>query len=497
MAKKVVLFYPKTDSEGSFKNIPLSVLKIGSELKGAGYDVITIDERFEDGYQKKLAGALEQAVFFGVSAMTGYQIYGAMKASAFVKRIDKDMPVVWGGWHSSLLPEETLANQDIDIVVRGQGERTVCELAKVLQARGDLNGISGISFKKEGKIISNSPRELEDINAFHPVSFDTVDIERYIFKGPLGERSIFWNSSQGCPYRCGFCSTPTVYHRRWSGLKAETLLGQLRRLVHDYRIDAVTFAEDNFFVDAGRIEKFCSGLIESKLNIKWATDVRVDQVVRFSEDLIDLLKASGCAKLYIGAESGDQEVLDLIDKKILLEDIYKSAEKLYKHKIISEFFMIVGFPVNPKKDLEKSLELIRRVKSRYPDHQFTPFLYTPYPGTPLLDRAITSGLEVPKKLEDWARWSILSVSTPWVNKRYLDSVNRYSKCVYPLAFPSEALKKRFETGFGGRLYMILHKLEQFRVKNNFFLFPLEWKLIKVFHAMQIRYNLFKDVESFR
>ncbi|GAG05727.1 unnamed protein product, partial [marine sediment metagenome] len=98
----VILFYPKTEKENVSKNIPLALLKLGSELKGAGFDVAVIDERFEENYKDYLKDILNKAIFFGVSAMTGYQIYGGLKASSFVKKINRNLTVVWGGWHPSI-----------------------------------------------------------------------------------------------------------------------------------------------------------------------------------------------------------------------------------------------------------------------------------------------------------------------------------------------------------------------------------------------------------
>ncbi len=497
MKNSIILFYPKTEKDNVNRNTPTALLKIGSVLESSGYDVIAIDERFEENYEDCLRNSLDRAICLGVSVMTGYQIHGGLKASSFVKRMKEDIPVVWGGWHPSLLPEETLENRNIDIVVRGQGERTMLELVEALKNDNELEPIEGISYKKNGSIVSNRPREFQDVNSFQPLRFDLIDIERYIFKSPLGERSIFWNSSQGCPYRCGFCCTPTVFFQRWSGLNSDTLLEQLRTLVKDYEIDSVTFAEDNFFVDLERVKNLCQGLIKNNLKINWATDVRIDQLNRIPDDLMLLLKKSGCSKLYIGAESGDQEILDLIEKKIKLEDTYQAAEKLAKYDIVTDFFIVVGFPENPEKDLDQSLKLIKRVKSMYPDHQFTPLVFTPYPGIPLLDLSIRHGFKIPNKLEDWIEWSVLSVNTPWLSKKYFDRVNMYAKFLYPLAYPSESLNNKFEQKIKGFPYRVLHRMASWRIRKNFLNIPLEWKLLKIFHTARTKFKLFERIESFR
>ncbi|MDD4910360.1 MAG: radical SAM protein [Candidatus Omnitrophica bacterium] len=493
----IILFYPKTERDNINKNIPLPLLKIGSELKNAGYKVVIIDERMEENYIDGLKQALPEALFFGVSSMTGYQIAGGLRASSLVKKINGELPVVWGGWHPSILPEETLANENIDIVVIGQGEATIKELPYALSHGLGLESVDGIAYKRQGRVVRNDQRQFRDINEFGPAAFDLFDFEKYIFTTPLGGRTIFWNSSQGCPYACGFCSTPEVYKRRWSGLSADNLSAQINTLVKRYKIDGITFAEDNFFVDLKRAEDICRKIIDSGIRIKWATDARVDQINRFPESLISLLEESGCAKLYIGAETGDEDVLDLIDKKIRPGDIVKAAEILDKHRIVSEFFMIAGFPLDPEKDLQRSLKLIKDIKSRFPDHQFTPFLYTPYPGTPLLDLSIKKGLRVPEKLEDWQDWSILTVNTPWVNNAYLDKINMCVKYLYPLAFPSKSLERRFSNGYKGFFYRMLRRIAALRVKYDFFIMPLEWAAIKMFYRLKTRFNIFAGFDSFR
>lgn len=495
--KTVILFYPKTEKENFNKNLPMSLLKIGSEIKKSGFTVVIFDERFDDDYQKALEKILDDIVFFGVSSMTGYQIFGGLKASKFVKQKNRDIAVVWGGWHSSILPRETLLNQNIDVVAMGQGEATARDLALAYSRSLGLEEIDGIAFKNKGNVVFNRVRRFQDVNEFCPPAFELFDFERYIFKGPLGNRTIFWNSSQGCPFRCGFCSTPVVYSRRWSGISADKLLTQTKELVDRFQVDGITFAEDNFFVDVKRVENFSRGLVEKNIRINWATDVRIDQVNSLSEEVMLLLRESGCVRLCIGAESGDAQVLKLIDKKIDPEDTFKAAEKLNKYGIISEFFMIVGFPNNPERDLRRSLAMIKEIKMKFPAHQFTPFLYTPYPGTPLFELALRKGLKIPVGLEGWQDWNILAPNTPWVNSAYLDKINMYVKCFYPLAFPSKFLERKFKSGYGKLIYLILHKIALYRLKHNFFSFPIEWILIKIFHGIRLNYNLFPGLDSFR
>lgn len=491
----VVLFYPKTESDNIYRNLPLAVLKIASQLLACGYRLSFIDARFDKDYKSSIQDSIKEALCIGISCMTGYQIYDAINASRIAKELNNDIPVVWGGWHPSLLPDETIRNDFIDILVRGQGENTFVEVLNALNNGYSLEGIGGVSFKDSQRgIIHNPARPMEDINNFSPVNFDVLDINRYVNETPLGKRTIFWNTSQGCPYTCGFCCTHTLYSRRWISLKVERIIKEIETLVRRFNIDGILFTEDNFFTDKNRVKEICEELIRRDIKIRWSTDARVDQIIHYDDAFLRLLKKSGCMKLYLGAESGDQEVLDFIDKDIKVEYTYRAAQILADHGIIGEFLLMLGFPLDPQKDLEKTLEMMKEIKKRFPNHQATPFLYTPYPGTKLFNFAVKNGLTPPNKLEEWIPWSSLEPTVPWVNKKYLDYVNRLIKFYLPFAYPSESLKSLMKKRLWGLFYKLTHRIAKFRLENNLFSFTAEWYIAKYFYYnIKLKYNLFKKI----
>jgi len=492
-----VFFYPKSEKENIYKNFPIAPIKLGSQLLRAGFNIEIIDSRIEENYKEHLEESLKEALFLGVSVMTGYPIYHALRASDIAKKANKDIPIIWGGWHPSLLPKQTIQHKDIDVVVIGQGEKTIVELAEVIQVNGSLKDIKGIIYKdKDEKIIENERRPFNDINLFQPVDFSLVKTDLYAHPTYLGHRAIFWNTSQGCPFSCGFCCTQGLYNRRWSGLTADKVMGQIDMLVNKMGIDGISFTEDNFMVDPRRVEKICKSIIEKKVKFKWAMDLRVDQALKLTDDYLDLLRKSGCVKVFLGSESGDQEVLDNIDKGITIEGTYEVAKRFHAHDIIAEIFVMVGFPWNPRKDLEKTLKMISKIKAAYPNHQATPFLFTPFPKTKLFKIAVEKGLKVPQKLEEWIGWNVLRVITPWVDRKYLDTVNRLVKFYIPLAYPSKALKEMFRHRIFGFMYRFLHKLALFRIRRNFFKFPVEWIFVKfLYYNLKVKYNLFKGAKT--
>jgi len=272
------------------------------------------------------------------------------------------------------------------------------------------------------------------------------------------------------------------------------ILEQLKVLSGRFGIDGIIFAEDNFFTDEKRVKEICEGLLSNNIKIQWATDARIDRAINFSDEFLALLKRSGCVKLYLGAESGSQEVLDFIDKDLKVDYTSRCAEMLYKHDIIAEFFLMVGFPLNPRKDLQETLKMMQRIKKFCPNHQATAFLYTPYPGTKLFNLAVKEGFLPPKKLADWSNWSVLTPSVPWINKRYMDEVNRFIKFYFPFAYPSASLSRIMCKKWSGFLYRLMHVLAKVRVEHNISVLPLEWYAVKYFYyGIKLKYNMFKGI----
>ena len=498
--RKIILFYPKPDKENSNMHLPLPVLAVASDLLKDGYSVEIIDERKEPDYRRQLRNKLEETALFGVSAMTGYQIEGGLNASHFVRSINKNIPIVWGGWHVSMLPEESLGSPYIDIGVIGPGEEALQQIYASTARNTSLSEVAGIIHKNgKGEIINSKKNNaLDKLHTISKHALKLINVSDYVCNTELGSKSIFWVTSSGCPFNCGFCCSLKVYNRHWQGLEAEKILEDMQFLKKCYGINGMNFVDTNFFVDKERVVRLASGIIERKLDVQWAASVRVDQINLFDNEFLKLLKRSGCLKLFVGAESGSKEVLELIDKDINIEDIFKMARVLDKTGIIAEIFVMAGFPLDPQKDIHETLSLAKKIKEAYPNHQFTSFIYTPYPGTPLYGMALRNGLKVPNRIEEWSSWNMLEVMTPWIRtKGYSDRLHSFTKLYYPLAFPSDNLRKKFKDLKTGWIYWLLYKIESFRVKNNFFLLPLEWTMLKFINKLKTKSIFLKNLGGFR
>src|SRR3989338_6286907 len=172
--KKIVLYNPRPNPHLKPVDIPLSVLCVSRFLDKDGYPIQIISENLYDNHFEVIAREAKEALVFGVSSMTGYQIYDGIKASRIAKEVNKDIKVVWGGWHPSLYPEQVLENPYIDIVIKGQGEKALYEVVKRIEAGKDYEGVPGAHWKDNGRIYSNQDRMLEPLNEMPPIPYHLV-----------------------------------------------------------------------------------------------------------------------------------------------------------------------------------------------------------------------------------------------------------------------------------------------------------------------------------
>lgn len=475
--KNIILFFPDPKLEGlTWHRMPFSVLAISSLLIASNYNVKIFDERFSDNLEESIISSLPDSLCVGISAFTGNQITGALKISRLIKKKNPDIPVVWGGWHPSIFPEQTAMDPDVDIVVYGQGERTFIELVNAFAANKPIDGISGLCYVAGNRVIKTPPRPLEDINNFPPMPLDLINVPNYIgpHMGLEGAMTLSYMSSQGCPFRCGFCADKRVYQRRWFGLNSERVVKDITVLVNKYKLDAIYFEDNNFFVDKRRTEEICSGIISNKLNIKWEAMGHPRSLSRLDDNFWNLIRESGCRRILIGAESGDEAILELINKDANVDDTINFVKKAKKHKIIPILSTIVGFPESALKDMKKTIALVVKTKRLYRETEWKLFLYTPYPGTDLYDLALKYGMEEPCDLESWARHTLRDVKTPWINEKFRKNMRYVAFFYFQMAYPSKYVMQRIKRyKYIMPLVLMVQFIARVRLILNFYALPIE------------------------
>lgn len=490
---KILCFAPRA-SQRFWGGEPFQLLAATSMLVEDGYEVKIIlsmrGKDFESEIKKEAPGCLA----FGVSVMTGFPIAEAIQASKVFKSVNQSAPVIWGGWHPSILPEQILEKSYVDIVVMGQGERAFLEIMQRISADKKFEGILSVVYRDNNRIVKNEPRPLENVNHFPALPYHIVNLQDFILPTFLGSRTVRYASSQGCPHRCGFCVDPMVYGRRWFGLYPERVVEDIELLIKNYGINGIIFTDSNFFTDLGRAVDIAMLLLKKGIKIKWGqVNGRTRQLLRYSEKEWQLLKLSGLQNILVGAESGLQQGLDLIEKDTTIEDTLSLGEISNRVGITVNFSMMVGLPYGigdlrsqAKMVKEEFRQILKMVKNIYEQHNtrnsIQLFVYTPYPGTPLYQKSLHLGVTEPKHLEDWVNFELGRKNTPWVSQNIVRKVSMLNDYIFRWIEDEWFTKLRAIKSplrplllLGGHFLKLLAKL---RWRFKFFGLSLDYFLVK-------------------
>lgn len=418
MKREVVLYNPRGESH----ILPLALVHIGSMLPAR--QVVIVDGRIDGDPEARVASLAREALCLAVTVLTGAPILDALRVTRAAKAARPDLPVIWGGWHPSLLPEQCLASGVVDACVNGQGERTFEEIVAALEEGRGFEGVAGVVWRRGGEVVRNPPRPFEDVNRFPRTDFGLLELERYFaFRGV---RRLDYCSSQGCPFECSFCADPMVYKQRWSGLRAERVVDEIREHALRHRLSEVFFNDDNFFTDLRRTEAICRGLLAAGVRIRWFGTGRGDLLRRLSRAQLELLRESGCYKVNVGAESGSPELLEQIKKGTLVEEVLETAEKLHSVGIGARFSFIAGFPQEPQDSLAETYRAVKALRKIDGEFETPIYFYAPYPGTELAERMPAIGFQPPQRLEDWEHVDLDHSIGPWISEPVKKWVPRYN-----------------------------------------------------------------------
>src|SRR6202790_350379 len=246
MSKKVVFFFPSFASTEA--TAPLGILAVATPLLRAGYQVRLIDSTITPNFKKRVIEELDDALCLAISLVTGPMIKEVVEIGRETKPLYPDLPVILGGWHPSLLPDQTLAAAYVDVVVIGQGEEALLELVQRIEARESFDGIEGVGYKDEdGRLIFNKPRALKPLTEMPPKAYHLADFDAY--ERVCGRRWTNYITSLACPYNCGYCTNAGVYGRKVKGLAPEQVAEESTDLATRYRLSLLWFVDDNFLVD--------------------------------------------------------------------------------------------------------------------------------------------------------------------------------------------------------------------------------------------------------
>ena len=266
-----------------------------------------------------------------------------------------------------------------DYILLGEGEQTLGELMDRLMGRSTapLESILGLAFVRDGQLVITPRRpDIKDLDALPFPAWDLVDIPRYqsIWYARHGYYSMNLVTSRGCPYHCNWCAKP-IWGQRYHVRSPENVAAELAWLKRTYRPDHVWFADDIFGLKPGWVERFAELIEAADARVPFKSLQRVDLLLK--PGTVEALKRAGAQRVWVGAESGSQRILDAMEKGTRVEDIYAAAERLHAAGIQVGFFLQFGYPGETRDDIERTLQMVRDCR---PDDIGMSVSY-PLPGT--------------------------------------------------------------------------------------------------------------------
>jgi len=405
-SRRVLLLHPDVgewDDMRSSPALPLALLHAAS-LVAQEFEVTIFDRRLHPATWKRELQRLlaDDLLLVGATAFTGPMIQSSLDMIALVRSHQPDVPVVWGGIHASLMPEQTVRSPWADYVIQGEGERPLLELARALSEDRVPDGVPGL-WRLDGDEAVHTPPAFEPLDGLPDPPWHLVDVAAYLPRYK-GRKSLYFQGSRGCPLPCTYCYNVVFNERKWRALSPERVLSQIRHLHEEYGVEDIYFVDDMFFTHLRRAREIARGLVD--IPVTWQVQgVDIMAMKRMTDADYELLLESGCSRLTCGIESGSPRVRDYVKKDGTVEDVLETTARLARFPMTLYYSFLCGVPTETRGELKETIDLMLRLTELNPHVHLSPiYNFTPYPGTELFDVAVEMGMPFPRTLEQWARF---------------------------------------------------------------------------------------------
>lgn len=425
--KVLLIKHPTTHFENTappVSGLPLGLLSIAATLRAAGHEVVIFDAivdadesrwdfcHVSSGFRmganweeiKRVVAAADPDLV-GISSQFTSQVENAIETARAVKEVNRDITVVVGGPHASVLPSTFFESPGlVNYVVMGEGEETMVDLLDALQNKRDVRSVLGIAFMDGINLVIQEPRKfIADLDSFPFPAYDLIDMSRYYYfnkKGkdgreayryPGSERSVSMITSRGCPYNCIFCSIHLSMGKAFRAHSVNYVLEHIQLLKEKYGIRHIHFEDDNFSFDMSRFTGILDGMINNRFDITWDTPngIRADCL---NETILQKCREGGCTYIRIGVESANEDVSKLIVRKHLeLDTVVNVAKLCRKIGIDLEAFYMIGLPGETVPQMKETIDFAIRQERTLGLTPYDLFTATPLIGTEMYRICVDNG----------------------------------------------------------------------------------------------------------
>ena len=393
---------------------PLGLGYLASVLLVNGFDIRLIDMDMEDVGVDKFQEILNsfQPDVLGISTTT-LTLKNGVRVAKVARQLLPNCIICMGGPHVSVRPQDALRYPFIDVVVCGEGEVTFRELCQAIAEGSPLPQlIPGTVWKRpDGSILKAPPRSrLENLDILPFPARHLMPLQNYNIPGTV-------ITSRGCPFACGFCAGPTVLGRKYTVRSAENVVEEVQMCVDLFHLTSFYFVDDTMTHSTARLHRICEKLKKIKIppsldrELKWTCESRADVV---SPELLVEMHSAGCTTIQFGMESGSQELLDQLGKKITTHQVEQAVIWSREAGISPVLSMVFPHPNETEATLKETFEFIRNLYDAGAE-KIIPSLLTLFPGTRFHRDAAELGISI--LTEDPDEYNL---GTPILTTRYLD-----------------------------------------------------------------------------
>ena len=537
MNKRILLIQPRHGIwDGVFIRFPESVLSVAALPHAKGYDVKILDLRVTKEWKDILKDYLKDGkpICVGITALTGPAIRDLLTSVKIIKEFDNSIPIIFGGVHATLLPEQSLAHDGIDVVIKGEGDYTFYEVVKIFEKNNldevlgsdVLNGVKGIYYfkrtsnsgavnkhlesekvvKEENLTIKNPHVNgnhgnnivftgetplIMDLDTLPDTPYELLDLPKYNAADLGNGISASFQTSRGCPFACKFCGNEVLQQRKMRSISVSKLVAKIKMLQSKYGYNSFLFVDDLTLAGRKQFIEFASALKEIRPKIAWSsTGIRANLISRLNEDDIQLLWDSGCRSLDIGIESGSARMLKHIDKADTKDNMIKANKIISTLPFKTKYTFIVGYPTETDSETNETVEFFLQLQKDNPNIYPMFFIYLPIMGTRLYNEILEAKLfKNPNTLKGWVDID----STSWFYKRdnWIPNSKRREMSMIMISslFCSKNAKVRFTTTLGKIAFFLYHPIAKLRFKYKFFKLPAESYTISIIQKLFLNRSL--------